>query len=167
MVRHLIGDLSSTPTYTDSRIQDAIVIGGLLAAQDFTFSTTYTFDIDAPDITPDPVDTYDTLAMALFTLKAACILSTNQYQSVLTSSTSTGSKLKVQDGDSVVDIDNTSTLRGFTDIMKNGVCASYDKLLKDKEFKRSMGRGKAIVGPFSHENYSSSGSNLAIFDILR
>lgn len=140
MVRHLIGDVSDTPVYSDSRIETAVVVAGTIVSQEYTFDTEYTFDLVAPDITPDPVEEGDSLAIALFSLKAACILSINTYQ------TATGRAIRVQDGDTSVS--TGEGLRGYSDILKNGPCASYQQLLKTSGWKQSSGGGIAVLSPF-------------------
>lgn len=147
IVRHLIDDLDeNNPRYSDNRIQQAIVIAGLMSAQEFPFSVTYSFDVEGPDILPDPgaTETYDGQAVALFTLKAACILDVNRYQNRV------GTGVKVTEGDASVDL--TTGFKGYVDIITLGPCASYTKLLADLQVKSSMSAGKAVLGPFSHSD---------------
>jgi hypothetical protein len=143
MVRNLIGDLSDTPTYEDERIEQAIVTAGLIVSQEYPFQTTYTFDFSTPDLIPDPTetDTLDNAAVALFSLKAACILSMNSYQLAV------GRGIRVRDGDS--EVDTTGSFKGYADIIANGPCASYTKLLLSLSTKRGMNLGKAVVSPSS------------------
>lgn len=132
IVRSLINDMGATPVYDDSRIEQAILVGGLLASQDFPFSTTYIFDFSTPALTPDPTlpETLDTVAMALFGLKAACTLNLNSYQN----SISTG--IRVKSGDESVD--TTSGFGGFDSILKNGPCAQYKALVADLYKKNAI-----------------------------
>lgn len=149
MVRHLIGDLEITPKYSDARIQMSIVVAGSLAAQDYSFDIDYTFDFDTPNISPDP--TLDKEAMALFSLKAACILNLNNYQ------TAVGTAIKVRDGDS--QIDTTGSFGGYRDILTLGPCASYTKLLNTLKQNNSMLAGRAVISPGTSEEAISYGRN--------
>lgn len=142
IVRGLINDLSATPVYSDARIQQAVIIGGLISSQEFPFVVDYTFDVEGSGISPDPVATQDDAAVALFTLKAACILDTNKYQ------TAVGDGIRVKDGDS--EVDTTAAFKGYTDLLKLGPCAGYQFLLKKSSLLLSMGGGRAIVSPLSH-----------------
>lgn len=144
MVRHLIGDLGATPTYADSRLEQAITISALIVAQEVDLGYDYTISIDVPSISPDPTvtATLDNSAIALFGLKAACLLNMNQYQGAVT----TG--IKVRDGDS--EVDTTGSFKGYKDILELGPCGSYQKLLKDIQVKNSMMGGKAILSPYTH-----------------
>lgn len=144
MVRVLINDLGTTPTYDDEKISQAIVVAGYQVTIDYSFSTDYTFDIDDPTITPDPTaeETYDAVMIALVTLKAACILSVNNYSSQVNNG------VMVRDGDTQVD--TTAGFKGYKDIILLGPCASYQKLLSQATSSLAAGLGKAIVGPYSH-----------------
>jgi hypothetical protein len=146
MVRHLINDLTVPYKYSLDRIEQAIVISGLIAAQEFSFDTDYTFDIVAPDIFPDPADpdTYDIAAIGLFGLKAACMLSMNNYQGAVV----TG--IKVRDGDSSVD--TTGNFGGYKDIIALGPCSAYNNLLKTLLIRRGSNQGKAVLSPNSSSN---------------
>ncbi|MFA5759936.1 MAG: hypothetical protein WC942_11350 [Clostridia bacterium] len=115
-----------------------------MVAQEHTFAIDYTFDLESYDITPDPVAYSYNDAIALFTLKTACMLNQNQYI------TATGTGIKVKDGDSSVD--TTAGFGGYKDILTLGPCAAYQKLLKSMALTRSMNAGGAVMSPFSHEN---------------
>jgi len=151
MVRHLVNDTSEPYTYSDSKVQEALVISGLLVAQEYDFTTDYTFDIGTPSMSPDPIasSTYDGIAIALFTLKTACMLDTNRYQGAVLNL-----GVKVRDGDE--EIDTRDGFRGYFDIINLGACKSYEKLITDKKVLKSMNLGKAIMGPISHEDLSRS-----------
>ncbi len=142
IVRNLINDTAAT-TFTDERIHTAIAVAGLIVAQEYAFDVTYVFDLQAPEITPDPTvaATYDPVASALFSLKAACILNTNAYQSAV------GKGIKVRDGDS--EVDTTGSFKGYKDIIEVGPCGSYTKLLKQMTLNKGFGMGRAIFSPVS------------------
>jgi hypothetical protein len=81
--RYMINDLGSPPTYSDGRVQQLLVVAGLQASREITFNQTYTFDIVATGITPDPTitDTFDPDFTVLTCLKAAQILSNSKLKS--------------------------------------------------------------------------------------
>ena len=56
MLRVVIFDLETTPTYSDSRLEEMLVASAHLVTQDIDFSTNYTVDILSQSITPDPTD---------------------------------------------------------------------------------------------------------------
>jgi hypothetical protein len=149
MVRHLINDLGATEVFEDSRIQQAIILAGIMASQEYDFSEDYSFDFEGLDITPDPVAEEDNAAIALITLKTACIMNLNQFQSAV----KTG--IKVRDGDSQVD--TTGSFGGYSDILKYGPCTAYKNLLDQTSISLSMGRGKAVFSPYSDDVGSTWG----------
>jgi hypothetical protein len=138
IVRSLINDPDGA-TYSDERVQTSIVVAGLIVAQEAQLDYAYTFDLLVPDIIPDPVEINDSVAVALFGLKAACILNTNSYQSAV------GKGIKVRDGDS--EVDTTGTFKGYSDIIAIGPCGSYTKLLKQITLNKGFGTGKAVFSP--------------------
>ncbi len=148
IVRTLVNDLGETETFDDERITTTLVVGGLIATQDYQFTTSYSFDLDASTITPDPLVSGDMVAVALFTLKAACILTLNTLQ------TGTKNAVLIRDGDSEIDL--TKSMKGYDIIIKNGPCKTYQDLLIKHQRWQSMSRGKALATPFSHESFSLS-----------
>ena len=163
MVRHLINDYSAPYRYDDDRLKEAIVIGGLITSQDYSYTVSYTFDLANTTISPDPTDTstYDAEAIALFSLKASCILSTNDFQA------SVRDGVRVQDGDD--EIDTSGQFKGHAELVKLGPCKSYEKLLETLRRKKSSLSGKAIAGPFSSPQLlMSTGYDMAsFFDMFR
>lgn len=142
MIRTLIGDLGITQTYTDDQLNQAAAVAAVLVAQEYPFTTTYTIDLSLPNISPDPTVAPDNNAVALWSLKAACILNTNAFQSAL------GAGIRVRDGSSQVD--TTGGLSGYSELLKIGPCAAYASLVKLLIVRLSMGQGRAVMGPTSH-----------------
>lgn len=165
MVRNLINDFEPNNTFTDDRIQQAIVVAGLIASNEFAFSAAYTFDLENIDIVPDPAaaGTFDALAIAIFTLKAACLLDTNKYQSA----TSNGGGVFVKDGDT--EVDTSKGFAGYSDIIKLGPCMSYEKLLKHSSYLQSMNLGAAVMTPISHADMLFCNPSVSVprfFDLI-
>ncbi len=145
--RAMINDLGSTPSYDDFRISQSIVVAGLITSQEFQFDTSYAFDLETPDITPDPVNTNDNPFIALTLLKTACLLTINNYQAAALNG------IRIRSGDDELDL--SKGFKGYEDIIKLGPCASYQKLLLHLQQQGSMGRGKAISAQgFSHPDFS-------------
>ena len=140
MVRVLIGDDTDTQRFDNARIEQAILVAGLLVTKDYKLSHDYTFDFSAVDISPDPTVVNDTEAIALFGLKAACMLNLNAYQAAV----STG--IRVRDGDS--EVDTTGGFKGYSDIIALGPCGAYSKLLASLNNSRAMNVGRAVMSPF-------------------
>lgn len=151
IVRVFINDMSGTPTYTDDQIKTAILTGGLIATQDFPFDVTYNFDFANTAITPDPtLDPVDLIAINLFSLKAACILNQASYQSSLAG----GIGVSIKDWNSSVSTEGV--LKGFADLLKYGVCATYTDLVEKLYFSKGAGKGGAVLGPYTGTNNSAT-----------
>jgi len=120
MTRVLLNDLTEPYRQSDAQLQRTVICAGILVNKDVTLSQTYCFDITNLTITPDPVASGDTVAQALFPLKAACIVNQGQFQQAL------GQGIKVRDGDSMVD--TSVSFRGYRDILEHGACAAYERL---------------------------------------
>ena len=149
IVRCLIGDVDAS-TYTDSRVEKLILVAGQLTLHDITFNNSYTIDVVASSISPDPTSgTKDNAFINLVSLKAACIESMSSYKtSVATGKTG----VRIKDGNSEVD------LKGSTDALKFAVenaCEAYEQAKWEFE-AGNLVPGKAILGPFSGDVFSAS-----------
>lgn len=142
MVRAMINDLDEA-TFTDEKIKTSIVTSGIVVGTEYDYSNDYIFDIEQLTITPDPVAVGDNDAVALMSLRSACLLDLNKYQ------TGIGQGIRVKDGSS--EVDTTAGFGGFKDIIIYGSCKSYEKLIKQLRQQRSMmSVGRAVFIP---ENY--------------
>lgn len=74
ILRNLVGDVCSTD-YSDARLEEVILVSAQMILSEFSFQSTYTVDVAAASLSPDPTDTpKDNIFIGLVTLKAACIL---------------------------------------------------------------------------------------------
>lgn len=74
ILRHLVDDLCGS-AYSDSRLEEVILVSAQIMLAETSFSQTYTIDVDAQTLSPDPTTgTRDAGFIALVTLKAACII---------------------------------------------------------------------------------------------
>lgn len=144
MVRYIIGDVSDTPTYSDSRIQNTILIAAQLMSREVSFDIAYTVDISNSGISPDPTTTRDDSFISLSALKSACIIA----KSELRTYGLTG--MKVVDGPSSIDTTGMGTN------LKNSAtsaCEAYDQALKQYMLGNGVGF-KIITGPYTQYNNS-------------
>ena len=57
IVRHLVNDLdSSSYIFTDSRLEEAVLVSAQLSSLEIDFENTYTIDVDSVSLSPDPTD---------------------------------------------------------------------------------------------------------------
>lgn len=151
LVRSLISDLGIVQTFTDQRICTAFVVAGLITSNELTFQIPYTFDLEAPDISPDPFTNFDPLAVGLFSLKCACLLDINKL------SDTAPTAVEIRDGDTLYSGNNKIT--AYEVLLKMGSCASYDRILKQQRALASNLTGKGLFGGgISHESFLLSGT---------
>ena len=145
MTRVLINDLDSVD-FTDLRLSQTIATAALFVAQELDLAQAYTINVSPSGlIGPDPVvtNTRDDKAVALFPLKAACMIDQNRLQGA------TKNAIRIRDGDSEIDL--SVGFRGFSDILKFGTCRAYQILRDDIESGAAF-VGEAVLTPFSHED---------------
>jgi hypothetical protein len=142
IVRSWINDLSDTPTYSDERIQQLIVVAAQYVIQDVDLNNSYTINIVNPDITPDPttLKEKDLDLISLTSLKAACIL---DQSSLRTKAATEGIKAAL--GPAQLSVGGG--LRGYEVILNQGPCAMYTKLVEDYQIG-NVAAIHAILGPF-------------------
>jgi len=157
MLRKLIGDLDSAK-YTDTRLQQVLVIGAYNVINDAPFNNNYVVDMNALTISPDPISKVDTDFNVLTTYKSACILLGSEVK------TESSNAISIKDGPSAID------LRGVTsslNLMYKDFCAKYDELLKKYNYEKGSGdgtpAGTAVLGPYSPASwgvgYNDNGFN--------
>ncbi len=143
MLRVLTNDLEETPTYSDDRLTDVLIISGFQLLRAAKFSQDFVVDINEQTILPDPLDvvgnTNDYDFINLMCIKAACIIDTGSAIKAASLAVST------KDFDMAVDLKGvaTSTLA----LLSKGWCATYETLLDDF----LSGNGvlvAAVTGPF-------------------
>lgn len=142
VVRVLINDMASTPTYTDDRLERLIVVAALQLIQEVSFTTTYEVDISEATISPDPsnVNTKDPAFINLVCLKAAVILldSEARYYAI--------GSFMITDGPSSI---NTTSRVQF---VKEAGRILNDKYALAKMLYQSGQAGAAILTPYTVEN---------------
>ena len=105
IVRYLINDVDGA-TFTDSRIQNTIVVSAQLENNEINFAKDYTIDIVGTGITPDPtVTTKDNAFINIVSLKAGCLITDSEIR------TAGANLISVSDGPSSINM--TSTLNGL------------------------------------------------------
>lgn len=144
MVRYLINDLSDTPTYTDERLTQAIVISASMMAQECSFDS-YTINVSDQTISPDPTDgAKDIPFINLTALKTACFIDNSTFR---TKAASAG--ITVKTGTHLVD--SKGNLDGYKYLLENGACKAYEDAKADYVYG-SLLPGRAILGPFAGIN---------------
>tara|TARA_Y100001936_G_scaffold164608_1_gene160726 strand:+ start:234 stop:749 length:516 start_codon:yes stop_codon:yes gene_type:complete len=137
-VRTLIGDLDSSK-YTDARLEQIIVVGAYNVNDATDFDYTYTVDIAAKTISPDPVDNKDTDFTVLTAYKSACIIVGSEVK------TEAANSLSLRDGPSAIDLRGVATT---LNALYKDLCQKYEELLDAYKAGNRI-YGQAILGPYS------------------
>ena len=147
IVRNLINDLESTPTYTDDRIIQLSTVSARYVVSEANFTTEYTIDIINQTISPDPSDpsSRDIDFVGLLALKAACILDQSTFRTKAALEgirTALGSaNLSVQ-----------GNLGGYKILLDQGPCALYEQLVLDHNIGNATAVA-AVLSPFVGNNF--------------
>ena len=141
IVRHLINDLdSSSYTFTDSRVEESILVAAQLVLIEIDFDKSYTIDVDAASISPEPTTSgdKDNSFINLVSLKTGTILLGSELK------THSLNAIALKDGPSSLD------LRGIVSSLKI-LFDDINKKYEDAkiEFKMNGIVGQAILGPYS------------------
>lgn len=151
MLRTRIDDLGDTPNYSDTRLQQMLVVAARDVVREIDFDTDYTINIGVPDFSPDPSSSGDYDFENLVTLKAACILARGVHKSKAMQA------LLIKDGPANVDG------RGLASAIKewcDSLCKEYENAsLSFRAGSRLVGR--AIIGPY---RFNDGGCNTQTFN---
>jgi hypothetical protein len=146
IVRNLVGDTDiDTPTYSDERLQEAILSSAQLIQGEMDFTNTYTTDVDECILTPDPtLNTKDNAFINLVSLKTACM--------ILRSEAKTQALQSVNFVDGPSKIDSRGAAEGMAKLAQSA-CEMYEKARHDYKMGGNM-VGAAIVTPYNVYNYT-------------
>ena len=151
IVRHIIDDLDSTNyTFTDSRIEESILVAAQLIHNELEFVVTYLIEVDNMSLTPDPtaLNPKDDDFIALVCLRSGLLLTNSLLRTYALKS------FAIRDGASSLD------MRGVV----AGLKIIYDDLSKKYEDLKlayqtgKLGLGKVILSPYSPGSDAASRS---------
>lgn len=145
IIRHLIGDLCSPPTYTNARLGELFLVACYQVLSELTFTNTYTISIEGLSISPSPEDSLINLAC----LKSACIIDTGELRQRARTA-----GLSIKDSMGTLSVDKGAG-DGLTNLIKLGPCKLYEDAKRQFAFG-NMDICRAIMTPFSSENVSWS-----------
>jgi hypothetical protein len=148
IVRHLVNDVDpDSYTYSDRRLETAILVSAQIVLSEIDFENTYTVDVEQCVLTPDPTDPATGLATAnkddgfinLISLKTACLILGSEYK------TQSLNAVRITDGPSSMDF---SGVAANLKNMYDSACKAYEQY----KFNLKVGSssvGKAILSPYS------------------
>ena len=153
IVRHLVNDLNSSDyTFTDSRIEESVLVSAQLAALEVDFENTYAIEVDSLSLSPDPTDSSnkDDSFINIVCLKTAQMLLGSELK------THSLNAISLRDGPSALD------LRGIVSGLKilfDDINKKYDEA--KTQYKLNGVVGQAILGPYSPGSDAVSRTHLS------
>ena len=141
IVRTLINDLTDTPTYSDDRIEQIIVVAARYTIQEINFVSQYVINIGNTTITPDPTteaSIEDTVFIGFMALKAACLCDQSTFR---TKAVNEGIRTSL--GSSSLQV--AGNLAGYKIILDQGPCAMYQQL----QMEYNIGNATAVASILS------------------
>ncbi len=145
MLRVIISDLAETPTYSDNRLEQILVVSAMYVDQELDFDNTYTIKITPPSIAPDPISLSDDSFVNFTVLKAACLTDWSTFR---TKALVAGVKAKC----GPVVLETLKHLDGFKQLLEQGPCAAYETLKHNWVFGNAE-LVKAVLSPFVSNNF--------------
>jgi len=142
ILRHLVNDLdSSNYSFSDSRLEETILVASQLVLTEIDFDKTYTVDVDALALDPDPTTSSDKddPFITLVSLKAACVIVGSEVR------THSMNAVSVRDGSSTIEMKGVAA--GFMVLYKD-ICEKYDHAVLQYKAGNSVA-GHAILSPYA------------------
>lgn len=149
MLRILIndyGDEATDQVYSDTRLEEVLLVAAKYVQQEIGFDTTYTITLQPASLSPDPVGNGDTAFVNLVVLKAACISDFSTFRS---KALSAGIEAKC----GPIVLKTLKQIDGFKQLIEGGLCQAYENIKQDLQF----GNGnvcRAILSPFSSNDFN-------------
>lgn len=147
IVRTLINDLGDTPTYSDDRIKQLVVVAARYVLNEIPFSTQYNLDIINNSISPDPsADTSrDVYFVSFVALKSACLLDQSTFR---TKAVSEGICTALGPANLSV----AGNLSGYKTLLEVGPCKTYEQTRLEYVAGNTQ-IIRAVLSPFVGNNF--------------
>lgn len=152
MLRTMLNDAGcGEGTYTTKRLEDLLITAAYFLPIDINFSSSYTVDVEANTISPDPISESDGQEFINFmVLRAACLADEGNFR---TNALLQG--VKARCGPAVIE---TSKYGQFlAELLTAGPCATYETLKKEYNFSYEGGQIiRAVMSPFASNTFDPS-----------
>lgn len=162
ILRTYLNDFGPTYIYSDSRLQQIIVVAAQYVKSDVNLDNNYSINIVSPNIAPDPtlLDPKDDIFINLSALKAACIVDQSAFRSK-----AVVEGIRAALGPASLSVSNNN-LSGYRVLLEKGPCALYESLADNWNIgNASMVR--AVFSPFIGNNFDPQNLNNPSYDYSR
>lgn len=143
ILRNLIWDNDSEVTYSDSRLEELLIVAASQIVVEIEFDTDYTVTVSTTTISPDPEDDAD--FMYFMTMKAACMLDRGNARLA-----AMRGGLEARCGPAL--LRTLKHMDGFQILLKEGYCGAYKQAKKEFVFG-DVAWARAVLSPFVNENF--------------
>lgn len=153
IVRHLVNDLDSSDyTFTNDRLEEAILVSAQLASLEIDFENTYTIEVDGSSLSPDPTSSgnKDDSFINIVSLKTACLLLSSEVK------TNALSAMAIKDGPSSID---TRGIVANLHILHEHMCKKYEDA--KMQYKLNGVVGQAVLSPYSPGSDNIARTNMS------
>jgi len=142
ILRFLINDIDSS-TYSDSRLEETLLVAAQLQYASIDFDNTYSIDIDTLTLSPDPttLTTKDDWFINIVCVKAACIVLGSEAKTMAAQS------YKIKDGPSSIE---TGEAYRNTQMLYKDMCDKLAYMIVDYKAGNSVA-GHAVLTPYTQE----------------
>ena len=162
VTRVLISDYVQPYTYSDARIQEVLIIAGMLCQLEVDLlHSPYTFDVANLIMTPDPANASigkDYGACCLFSLKAACILQLSSFRDK-----ARNAGIQVRSDRELIDTKGQLDGDKFLLNSEHDVCKSYTESVWIYK-AGNYSAGYALVGPMARADLAIGGGDSMFLD---
>ena len=152
MLRTMLNDAGCGESkYSNDRLEDLLITSAYLLPIDVNFNTTYTVDVEAYTISPDPISQSDgTDFISFMVLKAACIADEGNFR---TAALLQG--VSARCGPATI---TTSSYGSYLkELLTAGPCKSYSSLTNEYNFSYEGKQIiKAVMSPFAANDFDPS-----------
>lgn len=140
ILRNIIDDTDAT-TYSNSRLEEIILVAGQLLFSQVSLQNTYTIDVESHTMTPDPttISPKDNDFINLLILKSAVIIVGSEVKTL------TAQAYRVTDGPATIDA--SSVYKAKMELLKN-LKEDLDKAIVLYQMGAGSG-GQAILTPYT------------------
>jgi hypothetical protein len=149
MLRTMLNDAGCGESkYSNDRLEDLLITSAYIIPIDVNFSTTYTVDVEAYSISPDPISQTDGKEFISFmVLKAACIADEGNFR---TAALLQG--VSARCGPASITTSNYGAY--LKELLVGGPCKSYGSLVEQYNFSYE-GRQiiRAVMSPFAANDF--------------
>jgi len=150
MLRLMIFDLEEVPTYSDTRLEELLLLAAHYISRDMEFANTYTVSFSSCSISPDPINKSEDGKdfMNFMVLKAACLTDQGTYRTK-----AAAANIKAKFGPA--ELDTKQLAEPFKILLTEGPCKMYEQAKLEFSYGNTNVI-RAVMSPFTNNSFDPS-----------